>query len=85
MSVTSMQRGKEPCCKGFANATDALARTVAQIGLLMASYDTSMGVIDGEKVVEIGWTVSGLGDLLLQLEGAREQIEDAQPARAIST
>jgi hypothetical protein len=48
--------------------------------LLMASYDETVGVIDGEKVVEIGWTISGLADILLQLEGAREQIEDAEPA-----
>ena len=69
---------KTNLAQGLNNTTDALTRVLEQIGLLMASYDTSMGTIDAEKVVEIGWSVNGIADLLLQLQGAREQIEDAE-------
>jgi hypothetical protein len=69
---------KTHLARGLNNTTDALTRIIEQIGLLMASYDTTMGTIDAEKVVELGWTVNGIADVLLRLHEAREQIEDAE-------
>jgi hypothetical protein len=69
--------GQRAFLQGFDNAIGSLTQAVQQIGLLMASYDETMSTIESEQVVGIGWTINGLVDLLLQLNGVREHVDDA--------
>lgn len=70
--------GKQELLGKLDDVTSGVNRAIAQIGMLLAGQDESMGLVDHDGLVEIGFTIDGLGNLAEELMCIRNQIENTE-------
>lgn len=78
-------QGKESILEELSNASVAIAQAIQLFGLLMSGQDKTCGWLTHERILDLGFTLHGLGHMSEQIASVAEQIGDAAPAsRAIA-